>query len=109
MFAAGDTAAFGPRELPKSGVYAVRAGPVLADNIRRTLTGTALRPFRPQRDALYLVSTGERHAAGTRNGIVVEGDWVWRWKDWIDRRFMRRFQELPVMPKPARSSASLAD
>jgi selenide,water dikinase len=106
MFAAGDIAAFGPRDLPKSGVYAVRAGPVLADNIRRTLTGEPLRPYRPQRDALYLVSTGERHAVGTRNGLVVEGDWVWRWKDWIDRRFMQRFNGLPPMPEPARGPTS---
>lgn len=109
-FAAGDVAAFGPRDLPKSGVYAVRAGPVLADNIRNALTGKPLRPFRPQRDALYLVSTGERHAVGTRNRLVVEGDWVWRWKDFIDRRFMRRFNEPPAMPAPASGPASpLAD
>src|SRR5215218_8993932 len=110
VFAAGDIAAFGPRDLAKSGVYAVRAGPVLADNIRRTLTGERLRSFRPQREALYLVSTGERHAIGSRNGLVVEGDWVWRWKDWIDRRFMQRFNDLPAMPEPARGPASpLAD
>ena len=73
VFAAGDTIAFPGRDLPKSGVYAVRAGPVLADNIRRSLTGRPLRPFRPQREALYLVSTGERYAVGTRNGLVVRG------------------------------------
>ena len=97
VFAAGDTIAFPTRRLPKSGVYAVRAGPVLADNLRRRLTGRRLRRFRPQREALYLVTTGERHAIGTRNGVIVEGDWVWRWKDWIDRRFMRKFNELPEM------------
>jgi selenide,water dikinase len=109
VFAAGDTISFAARELPKSGVYAVRAGPVLADNIRRTLIGRALRPFRPQRRALYLVSTGERHALGSRNGIVVEGAWVWRWKDWIDRRFMRRFNELPEMTSPPAALPPLAD
>ena len=109
LFAAGDTIAFAARDLPKSGVYAVRAGPVLADNIRRTLTGRPLRPFRPQREALYLVSTGERHAVGTRNGLVVEGDWVWRWKDWIDRRFMRKFNELPEMAKPPAAVSPVAD
>jgi selenide,water dikinase len=109
IFAAGDTIAFASRELPKSGVYAVRAGPVLADNIRRTLTGRSLRSFRPQREALYLVSTGEPRALGARNGITVEGAWVWRWKDWIDRRFMRRFNDLPEMAPPRAALPPLAD
>jgi selenide,water dikinase len=109
LFAAGDTISFATRDLPKSGVYAVRAGPVLADNIRRILTGRPLRAFRPQRRALYLVSTGERRAIGARNGLVVEGAWVWRWKDWIDRRFMRRFNELPEMVARPAPLPPLAD
>ncbi len=109
VFAAGDTIAFSDRELPKSGVYAVRAGPALADNIRRTLTGRSLRRFKPQREALYLVSTGERHAVGTRNGVVVEGAWVWRWKDWIDRRFMRKYNDLPEMKVAPAALPPLAD
>lgn len=100
VFAAGDVISFPTRELPKSGVYAVRAGPILGDNIRRSLTGRALRPFRPQREAMYLVSTGDAYAVGTRNGVVFKGAWVWRWKDWIDRRFMRRFNQLPEMAPP---------
>jgi selenide,water dikinase len=55
------------------------------------------------------VSTGERHAVGTRNGLVVEGDWVWRWKDWIDRRFMRKFNELPAMAEPPAAVSPAAD
>ena len=76
VFAAGDVISFASRTLPKSGVYAVRAGPVLADNIRRAVTGLPLRAFRPQRDALYLVSTGGRRAIGTRNGLTFGGAWV---------------------------------
>ncbi len=94
VFAAGDVAQFGPRDLPKAGVYAVRQGPVLAGNIRRCLAGDPPVPYRPQREALVLMSTGERHAVGTRNGLVVEGDWVWRVKDWLDRRWVRRYQSL---------------
>jgi len=101
IFAAGDTIAFDPRPIPRSGVHAVRAGPVLAGNIRAALAGTAPHPYVPQRDALYLVSTGPQHAVGTRNGIVLGGRWVWRCKDWIDRRFMRRFRDLPP-PAPQR-------
>ena len=98
VFAAGDTIAFAPGPIPRSGVYAVRAGAVLADNIRALATGGQLRPFRPQRDALYLVSTGPRQAVGTRNGWIASGGWVWWLKDRIDRRFLRRFRDLPAPP-----------
>jgi selenide,water dikinase len=101
VFAAGDTAAMLRHPRPKSGVYAVRAGPPLAANLRRLLAG--LRPLRhaPQRDALYLISSGEPYALGARNGFTFEGRWVWRLKDAIDRRFMARFNELPEMRLPA--------
>ncbi len=110
VFAAGDMIAFRPGGLPRSGVYAVRAGPVLADNIRATLTGGRLRRYRPQASALAIVSTGGDHAILTRNGVVLEGRWAWRLKDRIDRRFMARFSELPAMPEPDAGPASpLAD
>ena len=101
VFASGDVAAFERRELPRSGVYAVRAGKPLADNIRRLIAGHRLRDWRPQTDALYLLTTGNRSAIGTRNGVSFEGDWVWRWKDWIDRRFMAKFNRLPLMAMAA--------
>jgi pyridine nucleotide-disulfide oxidoreductase family protein len=91
IFAAGDAAHFLPHHLPKAGVYAVRAGPVLAGNLRRAAAGEDPRPFRPQREALLLLSTADGRAIGTRNGFVVQGGWVWRWKDHIDRAFMRRY------------------
>src|SRR5258708_2393454 len=94
IFSVGDVAAFLPRSLPKSGVYAVRQGPILSDNIRRLVAGERLRRFSPQRETIYLLSTGERHAIGTRNGLVVEGNWVWQFKDWLDRRWMSRYQAI---------------
>ncbi len=100
IFAAGDITAFDPRPLPRSGVYAVRAGPVIARNIRARLTGRPLSKFSPQRQVLYLLSTSDGRAIGTRNGLTFSGAWVWRWKDRIDRRFMARFNALPDMPLP---------
>ena len=100
VFAVGDVAAIEGYDSPKSGVYAVRSGKPLADNIRALLEGAPLRRHTPQRDALYLISTGDRHAVGARNGIVFEGAWVLRWKDWIDRRFIDRFNVLPAMSSP---------
>jgi selenide, water dikinase len=97
VFAAGDIAAIEGHSPPKSGVYAVRAGEPLADNLRRLLAGKALIAYKPQREALYLISTGERYALGARNGFTFEGAWVWKIKDFIDRRFMRTFNDLPAM------------
>ena len=97
VFAAGDMIAFRPGAIPRSGVYAVRAGPVLADNLRAALIGGRLKRYRPQRDALAIVTTGGRAAVMTRNGATAGGDWVWRLKDRIDRRWMARYNDLPEM------------
>lgn len=90
VFAAGDVAAL-PEPRPKSGVYAVRAGPVLARHLRAACAGLPTGTWQPQQRALYLISTGERHALACWGRWAVDGAWVWHWKDHIDRRFMRRF------------------
>ena len=97
IFAVGDVASLAVRPLEKAGVFAVRQGRPLADNLRRSIEGKPLEAWHPQRSWLALISTGDRYAVGSRGALGFAGDWVWRWKDWIDRRFMRKFEDFPAM------------
>ena len=96
IFAAGDIASL-PDPRPKAGVFAVREGPVLAENLRRALIGEPLRPYRPQRRWLTLLSTADGRAVADKWGLSLEGRWVWWWKDWNDRRFVERYNEIAAL------------
>ncbi len=92
VFAAGDCAAIEGAARPKAGVWSVRAGPVLTRNLRRAARGLPLVSWRPQSAALVILGLGEGRAIAWRNGVTLAHPWVWRWKDWIDRRWMARYR-----------------
>ncbi len=98
VFAAGDCIEFESRPLPKSGVYAVREGPVLARNIHAFLENRSLVAYKPQASALALLMTGTRNAVASRRHTAFHGPRVWRLKDWIDRRWMRKFDPSLLPP-----------
>ena len=110
IFAAGDVASL-PDKRPKSGVFAVRQGPVLSHNLRAAATGHALRKYRAQKNFLGLISTGNQYAIASRGSWSYESAWLWRVKDWIDRRFMEKFNDLPPMEEEesAGFASGLAD
>ena len=112
IFAAGDIASMVNFKLEKAGVFAVRQGPPLTENLRRAVGGTALEGYHPQTTWLALISTGDKYAIASRGWLGFAGDWVWKWKDWIDRRFMDKFQDFPEMDlsapaAPASSQSSV--
>ncbi len=95
LFAVGDCASLeGHADLAKAGVYAVRQGPALVHNLRARLRGSPLERYRPQSDFLSLLNLGDGRAIASKWGVSVEGRAMFRLKDWIDRRFVRRFQVL---------------
>jgi pyridine nucleotide-disulfide oxidoreductase family protein len=91
VFALGDCATLQDAPHPRSGVYAVRHGEALIENLRRLLAGAPLEPYVPQKKALVLLTCGARHAIAQRGAWSAQGRWVWWWKDRIDRRWVRSF------------------
>ena len=100
IFAAGDCAALDGAPRPKAGVWAVRAGAPLAENLRRATAGQPLRPWKPQRDALAILGLGSGRAVAWRNGLSLQGRTVARLKDRIDRRWMRMYTDMRMAPGP---------
>ena len=91
VFAAGDVATRTDGSHPKSGVYAVRAGPPLAHNLLAAHEGQALKAHHPPANTLNLLSCGAGHAIASYGLLHAEGAWAWRWKDRIDRAFVAKY------------------
>lgn len=92
VFAAGDCITFSDESLAKAGVFAVRQGPVLAVNLLRVIRGESnLKKYRPQKNYLSILVSGERMAILCWRGFVLRSRFCWWLKRLIDKKFMRRF------------------
>jgi selenide,water dikinase len=96
IFAAGDVAAIEGQKLPKSGVFAVRMAKPLENNLRAYLSDNSLADYKPQRRSLSLIGTADGRAVASYGCLAGHSVLFWHWKTWIDRRFMRQFQNLPI-------------
>ncbi|NES91348.1 selenide, water dikinase SelD [Okeania sp. SIO2B9] len=97
VFAAGDVATMVNHSRPKAGVFAVRQGKPLLENLQRALQRKPLKSFIPQKKFLILIGTGDQRAIASR-GQIGFGPYslLWRWKDHIDRKFMDKFTNLKM-------------
>jgi selenide, water dikinase len=95
VFATGDIATQIDTPSPKAGVFAVRQGGILADNIRNAIANNPLKLFHPQRKHLSLIGMGNSQAVAIWGGLYLgKSRLFWFWKNWIDRRFMAQFTSL---------------
>ena len=93
VFAAGDVCSRQDLTMSRSGVHSVHAGPVLAANLLAALKNRQMIVYQPRRLSLYLLACGPRYAVATWGRWSMQGAWAWRWKDWIDQRFVKQFSD----------------
>jgi len=111
VFCAGDCCHMDETPRPKAGVFAVRAGPYLVDNLVRYIHGRSLRKHYPQKSFLSILATGDEYAVASKgNWLAIEGKWVWTVKDRIDRTWMAQYStDLPdleeMMKQPSTSGS----
>ena len=92
IFGGGDCISLEGRPLAKVGVYAVRRNPILYHNLMATLQGEKMKPFMPQEAYLLIFNMGNGRGIFCKKGWVWQGRLAFFLKDYIDRRFMKRFQ-----------------
>ncbi len=92
IFGAGDGICFGKECLPRIGVFAVRQGPVLQRNLLAALRSEALEEFKPQKNYLLILNLGDGTGLLTYGSWTLRSRWAFWFKDWLDRRFVRKFQ-----------------
>jgi selenide,water dikinase len=97
IFAAGDIGTMENYSRPKAGVFAVRQGQPLFENLQRIILGSKLKVYRPQKYYLSLIGTGNKKAIASWGSFGLESSWLWNWKDSIDRQFMDRFKDFSTM------------
>ena len=101
IFAAGDVATMVNHKRPKAGVFAVRQGPPLYENLKRQVAGQPLQPFKPQRRYLNIIDTDTDTSIASWGPFAIRAKWCRAWKNNIDQKFMSLFSDFPAMAEKA--------
>lgn len=94
IFGGGDCIYFQSQPLDKVGVYAVRENPILYHNLMASLSGGTLQSFDPGGDYLLIYNLGGKKGIFCKRSIIFSGSLAFWIKDYIDRKFIRKFQAL---------------
>eukprot|EP00924_Labyrinthula_sp_SR-Ha-C_P010093 augustus_masked-scaffold_40-processed-gene-1.0-mRNA-1 protein AED:1.00 eAED:1.00 QI:0/-1/0/0/-1/1/1/0/762 len=101
VFAVGDCCHFGETGLPKAGVFAVREGPILLENLTLRIKSLLAKDssknyelidYVPQTNFLGILGTGRDFCVGVKGDMVLRTPWMFDLKDWIDRTWMAGYQ-----------------
>ena len=79
---------------PKAGVFAVRQGKPLFENLHRIINDKPLKSYIPQKNHLALIGTGNQEAIASWSKFGCQSPLLWKLKDYIDRQFMQQFENL---------------
>ncbi len=92
IFGGGDCIYYQEQPLAKVGVYAVRQNPILFHNLMASLEETELSPFDPGGDYLLIFNMGDGTGIFFKKGVLIGGRIAFAIKDYVDRKFIRKFQ-----------------
>ncbi len=94
IFGGGDCIHFQDKPLDKVGVYAVRENPILLGNLVAALENNPLDAFDPGPDYLLIFNIGGGLGVLKKNWLVFGGKIAFMIKDYIDSKFMKKFQAI---------------
>ena len=92
IFGGGDCIYFAYQPLDKVGVYAVRENQILYHNLMASLDKTNLQDFDPGGEYLLIFNMGNGTGIMQKKKLVLGGRLAFTIKNYIDRRFMKKFK-----------------
>ncbi len=104
IFGGGDCISLSGHKIAKVGVYAVRQNPILYHNLMMALNGGEMKPFSPGGSYMLIMNMGDGKGILWKNNFIWSGRLSFLLKDYIDRRFMRKFQVSGELAEPSASA-----
>ncbi|MFT7116062.1 MAG: pyridine nucleotide-disulfide oxidoreductase family protein [Rhodoferax sp.] len=92
VYAAGSVCRRVDQPRQHSGIFTERTGAVLAKNLTAVIAGTPPSPYPPTNKSLHLLTCGGQEAIASWGSFALQGQWVWRLKNWFDRSFIKRYR-----------------